>query len=170
MTAALQGWHPGEVTVQQKYGFADAVRNSWTLTENFMREQHRVFHTSNLPFIPITTFDDRGRPWGSIVAGATGKIGFVTSPDTKTLRVDARLWPGDPLLDTIRMWTEPKSGQVSTPERFLMAGLGIELSTRRRNKFAGRIRGIERHSDLDFQLDLEVQEALGYVSHICIEA
>jgi len=171
MTAALQGWHPGEVSVQQRYGFADAVRNSWRVTKNFMREQHRVFHTSNLPFIPITTFDDRGRLWGSIVAGATGEIGFVTSPNTKTLIMNARLWnlwAGDPLLDTIRMWTESKSRHASTPERFLMAGLGIELSTRRRNKFAGRIRGIESRSDLDFRFDLEVQEALGYVSHTCI--
>lgn len=165
MTAALQGWHPGEVRVQQKYGFSDVVRDHWRLTENFMREQHRIFHTSNLPFIPITTVDDRGRPWGSIVAGATGEIGFVTSPDTKTLNVDTQLWPGDPLLFTIRRWIESKSRGEPAIGNVLIAGLGIEFPTRRRNKFAGRIRGIVPRSDLDFQLDLEVQETLGYVSH-----
>lgn len=157
MTTALQGWHPGEAKLQEKYGFTDAVRGRWMLAENFMREQHRIFHTSNLPFIPITTLDDRGRPWGGIVAGATGEIGFVTSPDTTTLNVDARLWPGDPLLSTMQRWTESKS----TPETSLMAGLGIELSTRRRNKFAGRIKGVQPHSDVEFRINLEVQETLG---------
>ncbi|KEF51690.1 uncharacterized protein A1O9_12325 [Exophiala aquamarina CBS 119918] len=161
MTAALQGWHPGEVAVQQKYGFSDAVSEHWRLTENFMREQHRIFHTLNLPFIPVTTVDGLGRPWGSIVAGATGEIGFVTSPDTKTLVVDTQLWPGDPLLDTIRRWINSKSRDGLALENFLTAGLGIEFPTRRRNKFAGRIRGVVPRSDLQFQLDLEIQEALG---------
>lgn len=159
MTAALQGWNPGEAILQRKYGFTDAVRGSWNLTENYMREQHRIFHTSHLPFIPITTMDDRGRPWGGIVAGATGKIGFVTSPDTTTLSVDARLWAGDPLLSTMQRWIDSKS----SPESFLMAGLGIEFTTRRRNKFAGRIRGVQPRSDREFRLNLEVQETLGYV-------
>jgi len=171
MPAALQGWHPGEVKVHQKYGFSEAVREGWRVTENLMREQHRIFHTSNLPFIPVTTVDDRGRPWGAIVAGATGEIGFVKSPDTKTLTVDTQLWPGDPLLDTARRWIEAERKHEPTAlEDGLIAGLGIEFTTRRRNKFAGRIRGIVPRSDLDFKLDLEVQEALGYVCFAILDA
>lgn len=67
-----------------------------------MREQHRISHTSNLPFILVTTVDGSGRPWAAVVAGAGSDTGFVESPDAGSLTVAARLWDGDPLLDTVR--------------------------------------------------------------------
>jgi hypothetical protein len=164
MTAALTNWHPGEHGVQRKLGYADSIRDRWNAVENAMREQHRIFHTSNLPFIPLTTLDAQGRPWASIVAGATGEIGFVQSPDAQTLIVNARLWNGEPLLDTVRAWPTAVDGETVNLERFLIAGLGIEFPTRRRNKFAGRIRGVEGSRDpkgLEYQFDLEVTQALG---------
>ncbi|KAH8806134.1 hypothetical protein F5884DRAFT_886701 [Xylogone sp. PMI_703] len=162
MEPGVQGWHPGELALQQKLNYADGIRDHWTHIENGMREQHRIFHTSNLPFIPITTIDDYGRPWGSIVAGATGEIGFVKSPDINTLTVNARLWEGDPLVDTVRASIKSKDQQTGTSERFLTAGLGIEFPTRRRNKFAGRIRGVRPGTtDLDCELDLQVTQAVG---------
>jgi predicted pyridoxine 5'-phosphate oxidase superfamily flavin-nucleotide-binding protein len=164
MTAALKNWHPGEREVQRKLGYADAVRDRWTAVENAMREQHRIFHTSNLPFIPLTTIDAQGRPWASILAGATGEIGFVKSPDARTLLVNAKLWTGEPLLNTVKAWLMPVNGEKVNPERFLAAGLGIEFPTRRRNKFAGRIRGVNgsrNPKSLEYQFDLEVTQALG---------
>ena len=101
---ALLGWHPGELAIQRKLGYADAVSDAWARVGSFMPEQHRLFHTSNLPFIPMTTLDAEGRPWASIVAGPTGDIGFVNSPDPRTLVINARLWDGDPLLDTAKAW------------------------------------------------------------------
>lgn len=161
MVMALHGWHPGEVAIQRKLGYADAVRDHWSIVGSFMPQQHRTFHTSNLPFIPITTLDDDGRPWGSIVSGSTGAIGFVKSPDARTLSIHARIWDGDPLLDTSRAWANLKSPQDAFAERFLTAGLGIEFSTRRRNKFAGLIRGMQRVTTSDYQIDLAVTETTG---------
>ncbi|KAH8669148.1 hypothetical protein BX600DRAFT_397030 [Xylariales sp. PMI_506] len=160
-TAALHGWHPGEVVVQRKLGFADAVSDRWRSVENYMREQHRIFHTSNLPFIPITTIDDDGRPWASIVAGATGEIGFVHSPDVNTLTIKTRLWDGDPLNSTLQALVNQSSRRNQPRERFLTAGLGIEFPTRRRNKFAGLIRGVKQTTNRDYELNLNVTEALG---------
>lgn len=164
MSAALSGWHPGEIELQQKLGFADAVRDNWAFVKNAMSEQHRIFHTSNLHFIPVATLDDRGRPWGSLLAGESGSVGFVTSPDDTTLIVDAAVWPGDPILTTITAFLEDQRlCEKSAPERFLIAGIGIEHTTRRRNKFAGRLRGIQQNADSEgkFRLDFEVNQALG---------
>jgi predicted pyridoxine 5'-phosphate oxidase superfamily flavin-nucleotide-binding protein len=121
MPAALQGWHPGEVALQRELGYADGVSEKWANIDNDMREQHHIFHTSNLPFIPITTLDDRGRPWGSVLAGPIGEMGFVKSPDAQTLTVDARVWDGEPLLSTIRTWVCQQDRKVAAPERFLTA-------------------------------------------------
>lgn len=161
MTTALQGWHPGELFVQQKLGYDQAVSERWRLTENFMREQHRIFHSSNLNFIPITTADAQGRPWASILSGVTGEIGFVKCPDPNTMLANIRLWEGDPLLETLRVWMDPKQRRASHPERFLIAGVGIEYTTRRRNKFAGLIKTVKQLSQLDYEVTLYVNEALG---------
>lgn len=158
---ALQGWHPGELAIQRKLGFADAVSDSWSRVRNFMPEQHRIFHTSNLPFIPITTLDGDGRPWASIVSGLTGDIGFVESPDSRTLSMNTQIWDGDPLLDTAQVWIDPRRRAAAAPERFLTAGLGIEFSTRRRNKFAGVIGGVSYGSGSEYQVELKVSETIG---------
>ncbi|KAL6694414.1 hypothetical protein J3F84DRAFT_376771 [Trichoderma pleuroticola] len=159
--SGLKGWHPGEVAMQTKLGFADAMSSTWQKIEDRMREQHRIFHTSNLPFIPITTLDDEGRPWASIVAGADGEIGFVEGPDLKTLTVNARLWPGEPLLDTLNQWADRNGQSPTSPERYLTAGIGIEFPTRRRNKFAGFIQDVKRTTNMDFRLNLQVDQTTG---------
>ncbi|OTA00981.1 hypothetical protein A9Z42_0012910 [Trichoderma parareesei] len=159
--SGLQGWHPGEIAMQTKLGYAGAMATSWRYIENAMREQHRIFHTSNLPFIPITTLDDEGRPWASIVAGADGEIGFVEGPDLKTLIANARLWPGEPLLDTLNQWVDRNGQNPTSPERYLTAGIGIEFPTRRRNKFAGYMEDVKRKTELDFRLKLKVNQTTG---------
>lgn len=161
MAAALHAWHPGEVAVQRRLGFADAVSHRWRNITNYMPEQHRLFHTHNLHFIPITTIDAHGRPWASIVAGPTGDIGFVKSPNHQALSITARLWDGDPLGDTAAAWIAREPPDVDASERFLTAGLGIEFSTRRRNKFAGRIEDVSQAGNSCIQFDINVNEALG---------
>ncbi|KAJ6011976.1 hypothetical protein N7522_002331 [Penicillium canescens] len=156
---AVNGWHPGELSIQRKLGFASAIADSWSLITNYLPEHHRLFHTSKLPFIPIATLDEFGRPWASIVAGSSGNIGFVKSPNPRTLSMDVRMWDGDPLLDTIKAWLDEE--QKEAPGRFLTAGLGIEFSTRRRNKFAGGIRNVKRRTNLEYQIDFEIIEAIG---------
>lgn len=163
---ALQGWHPGEVAIQRQLGYATAVSSHWTAVENQLREQHQLFHTSKLPFIPLTTTDADGRPWAGIVAGSTGTVGFVESPSLKSLVFRARLWDGDPMLETLREWKALEDDQIKGPilqERLLTAGLGIEFSTRRRNKFAGKIDMVKARSDQDYDFGVDITEALGYV-------
>lgn len=159
--AALHGWHPGELAIQRKLGFADAVKDRWPIVRNSMPEQHRIFHTSNLPFIPTTTLDEDGRPWASIVAGPNGSIGFVQSPDDRTLSVYAQIWDGDPLLDTVRSWVDGKDQRDALSRRSLTAGLGIEFSTRRRNKFAGRIQNVQQVTKSGYQIGLKITETTG---------
>lgn len=161
MTAALQGWHPGEVAVQRRLGFADAVSHRWQIVGKYMPEQHRLFYASNLNFIPVTTIDEHGRAWASIMAGPAGDIGFVESPTQQTLSITARLWDGDPLLDTAAAWLRNMSSAAGNSERFLTAGLGIEFSTRRRNKFAGRIENVCLVGNSCIRFDVNINEALG---------
>lgn len=70
------------------------------------------------------------------------------------------------MLETLREWTPLEDDQTKGPilqERLLTAGLGIEFSTRRRNKFAGKIDMVKARSDLDYDFRVDITEALGYV-------
>ena len=130
---------------------------SYAIVGSYMPEQHRVFHTSNIPFVPVTILDESGRPWGSVFAGKGGKIGFVKSPDESSMSMDLVSWEGDPLLENL-------GGRKDEKGRVLVAGIGIELSTRRRNKFAGWIESSSTgHDATDVHLKLHVNQALGYV-------
>jgi predicted pyridoxine 5'-phosphate oxidase superfamily flavin-nucleotide-binding protein len=161
MARALKGWHAGEISLQRQLGYEEAVSDRWTYVESIMREQHRIFHTSNLPFIPLTTLDDHGRPWGSIMAGAAGEIGFVTSPDDQTLVMNVRLWDGEPFLSSTKAWLDPNKRHKAVMERFLIAGIGIEFPTRRRNKFAGRVVRVDARTEWEYEVTFRVTQALG---------
>ncbi|KAL4965667.1 uncharacterized protein BDV14DRAFT_199763 [Aspergillus stella-maris] len=166
----IQGWHPGESTLHKKLNFSSAVETKWRSIEPQLREQHRVFHTSNLPFIPMTAVDEFGRPWVGIAAGNSGEVGFVKGDkgDLRRLEIRGRGWRGDPWYEMLRglpgdlKGNEEGSEGIWNEERVLTAGLGIEFSTRRRNKFAGRVRGVEIiEDDAEFVVGLEVNEAVG---------
>ncbi|KAL4899296.1 hypothetical protein BDW74DRAFT_189405 [Aspergillus multicolor] len=168
----IRGWHPGESTLHTKLGFTRAVETKWRSIEPQLREQHRIFHTSNLPFIPMTAIDENGRPWAGIAAGKTGEVGFVKGDkgDLRTLEISGRGWSGDPWFDNLRNLSGDFEGDdegMRSGERVLTAGLRIEFSTRRRNKFAGRVRGVEILKDKgvdgegEYVVDLEVNEAVG---------
>jgi len=66
---------------------------------------------------------------GSILAGKDGKPGFIDYPRYNTVFIEAKLWKGDPFhkMNTLTRGNGPS----------LIAGIGVEVSTRRRNKFAG---------------------------------
>ena len=154
----IKGWHEGERAVHTQLGFTDAVKTSYKHTTDYMPEQHQVFHTSNVPFFPVTILDETGRPWGSIFAGKGGEIGFVKSPDESSLDMDLVTWEGDPLLGMVKGWN--RGG-----DKVLMAGIGVELSSRRRNKFAGWIESfsIDENDTTNVHLKIHVDSALGYV-------
>ena len=130
---------------------------NYTYISSYMPEQHRVFHTSNLPFIPVTILDKSGRPWGSVFAGKGGKIGFVKSSNERSMSMDLETWEGDPLLRNLEC-------QKDEEGRVLVAGIGIELSTRRRNKFAGWIDSSSiKGNTTDVHLEIQVNQAIGSV-------
>ncbi|EKM50229.1 uncharacterized protein PHACADRAFT_188542 [Phanerochaete carnosa HHB-10118-sp] len=147
----LQGWHRGERSIQQKLGFAGPMSMAYTWIDGEMDEQHREFHTTRLPFIPVTTLDNQHRPWTSIFAGSTGEPGFVSSPSWNRLDMEIKVWEGDPF------W---ENHEHFDGEKMLAAGIGIELSTRRRNKFAGHIFAMRQKKD-QFRLKLIVNQAIG---------
>ncbi|KAH8114474.1 hypothetical protein DFH11DRAFT_1544191 [Phellopilus nigrolimitatus] len=155
MTVTLSGWHPGERAIQARLNIDGPMAMAYTLIEPAMPEQHQVFHTRNLPFIPLTTLDARGRPWSSLVASASGLPGFVSSPSETELVMNLDLWPGDPILNNLDLLDESKAC------RLLVAGLGIEFPTRRRNKFAGYIYRVDKTGDLSRRIRLRVNQAIG---------
>ncbi|KAF7712043.1 Uncharacterized protein PECH_005338 [Penicillium ucsense] len=158
---ALQSWHPGEVAIQRRLGFADAVKHDWARVINLMPTQHQIFFSSNIQFLPLTTIDKDGRPWGSIASGPNGDIGFIQSPSAHSLSIHVKSWAGDPLLKTLNELTSQKCSRLAVSETQLTAGLGIEFTTRRRNKLAGFIADAEALGDLEYRVELTVTQALG---------
>ncbi len=88
----------------------------------FMSEQHRAFFPL-LPYLFTATLDDRGAPVASMLWGPTG---FVHSPHPTTLRIDA-LPPAD----------DPAASGFTAGQPVGL--LGLDLTTRRRNRANGRI-------------------------------
>ncbi|KAH6915723.1 oxidoreductase FAD/NAD(P)-binding protein [Coprinopsis sp. MPI-PUGE-AT-0042] len=160
-SSVLNGWHPGETLMQQKLGYdqVPGLDQSWRYVYAIMTEQQRIFHTSNLHFLPVVTLDKLGRPWGSILASGDGEIGWVKSgaPGKSELEMKPKLWKGDPLWDTIDPFTEDESDRKAV----LFAGIGVEVSTRRRNKMAGKIKAFKRDENGQVTLAAHVYESTG---------
>jgi len=87
-----------------------------------MPEQHRAFFAA-LPFMVVGMADQNGHPWPTTLSGHPG---FANSTEPNLLSIKAWLDPGDPLYSCLR-------------DGVPIGGLGIELSTRRRNRVNGRI-------------------------------
>lgn len=154
----ITGWHRGEREVRKKLGY-DKIPSTallFTSISGDLPEQHSEFHSTRIPFLPVVTLDEEGRPWGSILTAKTGQTGFIHYPgyNTQTLIIEADLWNGDPLQNT-----------TSFQGEMLISGIGVELSTRRRNKFAGSVVSFQKTGNA-IRLELAVNEALGFVS-IC---
>ncbi|HEY2389482.1 MAG TPA: pyridoxamine 5'-phosphate oxidase family protein [Candidatus Binatia bacterium] len=116
-------FHPGEQEAQTRAGIRERIEQvGRILLRDHMPDQHRELF-AQLPMLVVGSLDGHGRPWASILAG---RPGFVGSPDPRTLRVDARPFPGDPLAANLA---------VGAP----LGILGIELPTRRRNRLNGRV-------------------------------
>ncbi|HEY4170615.1 MAG TPA: pyridoxamine 5'-phosphate oxidase family protein [Reyranella sp.] len=92
----------------------------------FMPEQHRAFFPL-LPYFFTATLDKAGAPVASMLWGPAG---FVHSPAPTTLRIDALPAAGDPAASGFT------AGQP-------VGLLGLDLTTRRRNRANGRITTVD---------------------------
>jgi predicted pyridoxine 5'-phosphate oxidase superfamily flavin-nucleotide-binding protein len=116
-------YHPGEQALQERAGLRERIeRMGRLMIRDAMPDQHRELF-EKLPFLIVGSLDADDRPWASVV---TGRPGFVSSPDERTLEIGAAPLPGDPLRDNLALGAP-------------VGLLGIELQTRRRNRMNGRI-------------------------------
>lgn len=150
----MKSWQAGELVLHHKLSVA------WRGLTAYAPSEHHVFpcSTSNLPFLPVTTLDSRGRPWTSILADKDGRPGFTTHSPCKTeLEITAHLWEGDPL--------HGFSGDLNSENgEAPVSGIGIELGVRKSyRKFAGTLVQLTKIGEGGAKLRLRVNQALRYV-------
>lgn len=120
---APEAFHAGETAVQRQAGVAEAVGpRGRRFIRPFMPDQHRAFFAA-LPFVNLGLADADGWPTATVRAGTPG---FVSSPDPRTLTIEAVAPPGEP--DDLNLAPGAKVGVV-----------GVELPTRRRNRMNGTL-------------------------------
>lgn len=123
LTEATNPFHAGEREAQARAGVGDVASWAAGFVRDHLPEQHRAFHTA-LPFLVLAGADDGGRVWTTLIEGADG---FVRSPDPRRIALHATLQAADPLAAACAAGAE-------------VGALGIDLATRRRNRFSGYLR------------------------------
>lgn len=142
---------------QQHVSWSDVPYSSYTRADRLpLLLPQRLFYENNVQFIPLATKDADGRVWCSIVAAGDGLTGFAHSPDRKHLHLEVETWRGDPIR---RTWGSGRTSQ-------LVGGVGVELRTRRRNKFAGQVDHVQWGDEDDggrqpLSFDVTIKETLG---------
>lgn len=120
--ASASPFHAGEQRVQERLGVRDIEGWARKVVRGYLPEEHRAFHTA-LPFLVVAARDARGRPWATLLVGPKG---FVTSPDPRSLAIDAQPAQGDALEGALGRGAD-------------LGLLGIEFATRRRNRLNVRV-------------------------------
>lgn len=124
MTEAASPFHAGEQAIQTLAGVRDRMeRKGRAIIRDYMPEQHREFFAA-LSFMVVGLADQNGHPWATALSGPPG---FMSSASEHLLTIRAWPDPSDPLRWCIK-------------DGVPIGALGIELSTRRRNRLNGRIK------------------------------
>ena len=113
-------FHTGELNAQTRAGVGDVAKWAGGFIRDYLPAQHREFHTS-LPFLVVSGGDRDGQTWVTLIDGPDG---FAKSPDPRTITLKADIDVTDPLATTFDNGAD-------------IGVLGIELATRRRNRFSG---------------------------------
>ncbi|TXL73483.1 flavin-nucleotide-binding protein [Vineibacter terrae] len=133
-------FHAGEREAQLRAGVRERAEQAGRRAiRDHMPEQHRTFF-AQLPMLLAGTVDSDGQPWASVL---TGRPGFVSTPDARTLRIATQPLFGDPLGCTLRPGID-------------IGLLGIELHTRRRNRANGKVVAVD-----DAGIEIRVTESFG---------
>lgn len=131
-------WHAGEQQLQAHVGVAERMEAfGRKVIRTWMPDQHREFY-QQLPFMLYGSVDPDGRPWASVLEGASG---FAHSPDPEHLQFSALPAADDP--------AQLRNGEP-------IGLLGIELHTRRRNRLNGHVGDLHDHG-----FNLSVDQAFG---------
>jgi len=118
-------FNPDELAAQ---GLAGGGPRGGGGIRDFMPEQHRRFF-AQLPYLFLGAIDSAGWPLATLL---TGQPGFAQSPDPVTLHIAALPQAGDPAAEALAPGHE-------------IGILGIDFSTRRRNRANGRIVSRDAH-------------------------
>ena len=133
-------WHPGEIAIQAHLGVAERMAELGSrVIRDHLTEQHRAFYR-HLPFVVLGTVDPAGEVWATL---RTGLPGFLDAPDPFHLRVRIAPDPQDP-------------AEAGLSDGAGIGLLGIDLTTRRRNRLNGTIR--QRGAD---GFDIAVAQSFG---------
>ena len=133
-------WHRGEREAQARAGVdPQHTARVAPFLRPLLTAQHRAFYPL-LPSLVVGAVDDAGLPWATILEGGPG---FVQSPDETHLRIAAQAAADDP-------------ARAGLAAGCAVGLLGIELSTRRRNRLNGRI-----EADAGDALAVAVDQAYG---------
>lgn len=127
---APDGWpfetspfHAGEIAAQARVGVVEKTdRMARRVIRPYLTAELRGFY-EGLPLVFVGHIDVEGRPWASVLAAGEG---FIAAPDDRTLTIDARPAPGDPLAD----------GLVAGAPLGLV---GMGLGNRRRSRVNGHV-------------------------------
>ncbi|MGC6388474.1 pyridoxamine 5'-phosphate oxidase family protein [Ewingella sp. S1.OA.A_B6] len=104
-----------------------------------MQDQHRDFF-AGLPYVLASTLDENGWPLATLL---TGPPGFIRSPDTTHLRINAPRRQDDPTLAAMHPGKD-------------IGLLGIDFSNRRRNRANGLIGRMDKN-----RIEIEVDQSFG---------
>jgi uncharacterized protein len=116
-------WHAGEVALQRSVGVAARMAEIGRKTiRDHLIEQHREFYPL-LSMAVLGSVDGRGDVWATV---RTGHPGFLQAVDEHHLRVDLQRDGNDP-------------AEEGLADGASAALLGIDLSTRRRNRLNGTV-------------------------------
>lgn len=120
-------FHIGELAIQARLGTQDRMdKQGRGAIRDYLPDQHQQFF-AQLSYLIVGTVDGSGSPWASILVGEPG---FLSSPDQRSLRVNAKPLFGDPLATTLADGVD-------------IGLLGIELHTRRRNRLNGTVAAMD---------------------------
>ncbi len=123
-------FHRGELAVQTRFDVreqADYIGQN--VFHDHLPAEDGVF-LAQLPFVLIGAIDSEDHPWASILMG---RPGFITSPDSHMLEINAERVFGDPLTSGLSPGTQ-------------VGLLGIEYHSRRRYRITGKISKIKDQS------------------------
>lgn len=121
---ATPPWHAGEVEMQKHAGVAQRLGDiGKRLIRDHLIDQHREFYPK-LPFVVLGSVDGSGDAWATLRAA---RPGFLQTPDEHTLSAALARDAADP-------------ADAGMDDGQAIGLLGIELSTRRRNRLNGTIR------------------------------